>query len=116
VFAHNTFPEETLDGDIVKEVGKQVEAALDEPETVEDHGFEHLSVAEMVVTGFGESSVNYIGDMERVVGTSDNAEMTDGVDRGVIETINERHIEAYSLKVQRSCGFEYSERWRSYCG
>jgi len=36
--------------------------------------------------------------------------MTDGVDRGVIETINERHIEAYSLKVQRSCGFEYSER------
>jgi hypothetical protein len=31
--------------------------------------------------------------------------MADGEDRGVVETINEGHIEAYSLKVQRSCGF-----------
>jgi len=31
--------------------------------------------------------------------------MADGEDRGVVETINERNIEGYSLKVQRSCGF-----------
>jgi len=116
VFARDTFPEETFDGNVVKELRKQVETALDKPETVEDHGFEHLSVAEMVVTGFGENNINYIGDLERVVGTSDNAEMTDGADRGIVETTNERHIEVYSLKVRRSCGFGYSERERSYCG
>lgn len=109
-------PEETFDGDVVKEVGKQVETALDEPETVEDHGFEHLGVAEMVGTGFRESSVDHISDLEGVVSAGDNAEMVDGEDRGVVETINERHIEGYLLKVQRSCGFGYLERGGSYCG
>jgi hypothetical protein len=64
----------------------------------------------MVVTGFRESSVDHVGDLQGVVGTGDNAEMTDGEDRGVVETINERHTKAYSLKVQRSCGLGYSER------
>lgn len=112
----DALPEETFDGDIIKEIRKQVEPAFDEPETVEHHGFEHLGVAEMVVTGFGESSVDHAGDLQGVVSTGDNAEMADGEDRGVVETINERHIEGYSLKVQRSCGFGYSRRWDSYCG
>ncbi|GLI45719.1 hypothetical protein MBOURGENBZM_10500 [Methanoculleus bourgensis] len=101
----NALAEEAFDGDVIKEIRKEIETTFDEPETVEDHGLEHLGVAEMVVTGFGESSVDHSGDLQGVVGTGDNAEMTDGEDRGVVETINERHIEAYSLKVQRSCGF-----------
>jgi|GEM_PF-1444880 hypothetical protein len=116
VVPRDALPEETFDGDVVKEVGKQVETALDEPETVEDHGFEHLGVAEMVGTGFRESSVDHISDLEGVVSAGDNAEMVDGEDRGVVETINERHIEGYLLKVQRSCGFGYLERGGSYCG
>ena len=49
-------------------------------------------------------------------GAGDNAEMADGEDRGVVETINERNIEGYSLKVQGSCGFGYLEWGGSYCG
>jgi hypothetical protein len=42
--------------------------------------------------------------------------MADGEDRGVVETVNERHNGGYSLKVQGSCGFGYLERGGSYCG
>jgi hypothetical protein len=73
-------------------------------------------MAEMVMAIFGESSVDYTGDLQRIVSPGDNAEMTDGVDRGVVEAINERHMKGYLLKVQRSCGFGYSERGGSYCG
>ena len=116
VVPRDALSEETFDGDVVKEVGKQVETALDEPETVEDHGFEHLGVAEMVGTGFRESSVDHISDLEGVVSTGDNAEMTDEKDRRVAETVNERHMIGYFLKVQGSCGFGYSERGDFYCG
>ncbi len=72
--------EETFDDDVIKEVRKQIETTFCEPETVEDHGFERLGVAEMVVTGLRESSVDHIGDVQGVVGTGDNAEMTDEKD------------------------------------
>ena len=65
VVPRDALPEETFDGDVVKEVGKQVETALDEPETVEDHGFEHLGVAEMVGTGFRRAA-SIISDLEVV--------------------------------------------------
>lgn len=39
-----------------------------------------------------------------VVGTGDDAKMTDGEGRGVIETINERYMVFFSLKVDASCG------------
>jgi hypothetical protein len=99
-----------------KKIGKQVEPALDEPETVENHGFEHLGVAEMVVTGFGESSVDHISDLQGVASTGDNTEMTDGEDRGVVETINERHIEGYSLESTRILRFWIFRMGGSYCG
>lgn len=72
--------EETFDGDIIEEVGKQVEPAFDEPKTVENHDLEHLGMGEVVVTGFREGGVDYIGDLQGVVNTGDNAEMTDGKD------------------------------------
>lgn len=108
--ATDALPEETFDGDVVKEVGEEVETTFDEPETVENHGLENLGVAEMMMTGLRESGIDHVGDLQGVVGTGDDAEMTDGEDRGVVETVNERHTKAYSLKVQRSCGLGYSER------
>jgi len=109
VFARDALPEETFNGDVVKEVGEEVETTFDEPETVENHGLENLGVAEMVMTGLRESGIDHLGDLQGVVGTGDYAEMTDGEDCGVVKTVNERHTEAYSLKVQRSCDLEYSE-------
>jgi len=66
----------------------------------------------MVMTGLRESGIDHVGEaiLQGVVGTGDDAEMTDGEDRGVVETVNERLTKAYSLKVQRSCGLGYSER------
>ena len=73
-------------------------------------------MGEVVVTSFGEGGINHAGDLQGVVGTGDDAEMTDGKNRRVIETINERHMKGCLLKVQRSCGFGYSEKWIFYCG
>ncbi len=50
-------------------------------------------MGEVVVTGFWEGGINHTDDLEGIVGTGDNAEMTDGEDRRVIKTINERHRE-----------------------
>lgn len=57
--SHDALSEETFDGDVIEKIRKQVEPALDESKTVEDHGFEHPRMAEMVVTNFRESSVDH---------------------------------------------------------
>ncbi len=43
------------------------------------------------MTSLREGSVDRIGGVQGVVGTNDNAEMTDGEDLGVVKTVNERH-------------------------
>jgi len=73
-------------------------------------------MAEVMLTGLGDGGVDHSSDMKGVVGTGDDAEMADGEDRGVIETVDKGHTARYLLKVQRSYGFENSERGSSYCG
>jgi hypothetical protein len=104
MFARDALAEETFNGDIVEELGKKIEAVFDEPETVENHCLDDLRMAEMMVTGLGESGIDHVGDAKRVVGTGDNTEMADREDRAVIETVDEGHKKGFSLKVQRSCG------------
>ncbi|HQE37468.1 MAG: hypothetical protein WBJ06_06080 [Candidatus Methanoculleus thermohydrogenotrophicum] len=43
------------------------------------------------MTSLREGSVDQIGGVQGVVGTNDNAEMTDGEELGVVKTVNERH-------------------------
>ncbi len=44
VVPRDALAEEAFDGDVIEEVGKQVETTFDEPETVENHGLEHLRI------------------------------------------------------------------------
>jgi len=104
VLARDTLAKKTFNGNIVKEFGKEIETAFDEPETVEDHCFDDLGVAEIVVTGLGDGGIDHSGDLKGVVGAGDDAKMADGEDRGVIETVDERHKMRFSLKVDGSCG------------
>ncbi len=70
-------PRELFNGDVVKEVGNQIEAAFNEPETVEDHCFESLSMAEVVGTCLRESMIDHIADVKGIVGTGDDIKMAD---------------------------------------
>jgi len=68
-----------------------------------------------MLAGSGDGGIDHIGDLKGVIGTGNDAEMADGEDRGVIETVDKGHTARYLLKVQRSYGFENSGRGSSYC-
>ena len=48
------------------------------------------------MTSLREGSVDRIGGVQGVVGTNDNAEMTDGEELGVVKTVNERHTRVFA--------------------
>jgi len=81
-----------------------VESPLDKTETVEYHGFDNIPMSEVVVTGFGDGTVDGPGDLEGVESTGDDPEIADR-DVGVFDEVNRSgHIRGYLLKVQGSCG------------
>jgi hypothetical protein len=80
VLARDALAEETFDGDIVEKIRKQIKTAFDEPETVEDHCFDDLGMAEVMLASFGDGGIDHVGDLKGVVGTGDDAEMADGED------------------------------------
>lgn len=53
--------------------------------TIDDHGVEDVGMAEIVVKGLGDSSIDDISDTKGIVGSDNNTELTDGEERGIIE-------------------------------
>jgi len=61
--------------------------AFDEPDTVEHHCFDDLSMGKMVVADSERGVIGHIGNLKGIEGTSDNAEMTD---KGLMRRRNHR--------------------------
>jgi len=80
VFAGDSFTEEAFDRNIVEKIREQIKTAFDETETIEDHCFDGLGMAEVMLTGLGNGGIDHIGDLKGGVGTGDDAEMAEGED------------------------------------
>jgi hypothetical protein len=70
------YPEKPIGGNVREELRMEVESPFHEPETVEHHGLDKLTVRE-VVARLGDRTVNDRGDIESIEGTGNNSEVAD---------------------------------------
>jgi hypothetical protein len=49
-------------GNVIKEFGEEIEPAFDESQTIDGHGFDYLGMAEIMVPGFGNCTIDYSTD------------------------------------------------------
>ena len=69
--------EEPIDGNLREKLRVEVEASLNEPETVEHHGLDNIPVGEVVLPCLGNDTVDDPGDPEGVESTGDDPEVAD---------------------------------------